>query len=161
MHCRRPLLHRRLPQRAAQAAEISYVIAVPNSEPIICAVIATALFGGELRLMPPEQGDLPVAEYVFEVKVPDGGDRPANDFERAAYITLFPNYPDTPDISTLDGPLSISQREKLAARLRTIKRVRRASLAFVVRADFSADGSNGFAASHQVPVYGTGERGNQ
>ena len=85
----------RLVDQAAHAARIAgagaYVIDVPSSERVVCAIIATALFGGELRLMPAEQPGLPCPEYVFEVKVPAGGDQIATDFERAAYVAVFPN----------------------------------------------------------------------
>jgi internalin A len=137
---------------ASQAARTSYVVRVPRPEPILCAVIATALFGGEIRMMPPERGELPTVPYVFEVTTAGVGDQPVNDFERAAYIASFPNDHETPDISTFDGPLDSHHRAKLAARLRTVKRVRRASLSFVVRSDFSADAYEHFGSTHQVPV---------
>ncbi|MBK8908176.1 MAG: TIR domain-containing protein [Rhodospirillales bacterium] len=142
--------------RAAQAAGVQYVVRVPTSELIICAVIATALFGGEIRLKPPKREDkhkgLPATDYVFEVARSSTGEQPIHDFERAAYLALFENDQGATDISTYDGPLSETDREMLAARLGTYKNVDRASLCLVVRADFSEDAYKLFGALHQVPV---------
>lgn len=138
--------------RASQPLSLSYTVGVPSSEAIICAVIATGLFGGQVRLKPLERGDLPAAEYVFEVHTAFLGDQPVGDFERAAYLALFENDATATDISTYDGPLHERDRERLAARLRTIQKIRRASLCFVVRADFSENGYQHFGATHRVPV---------
>ncbi len=138
--------------RASQPLSLSYTIGVPSSEAIICAVIATGLFGGQVRLKPLERGDLPAAEYVFEVHTAFLGDQPVGDFERAAYLALFENDATATDISTYDGPLHERDRERLAARLRSIQKVYRASLCFVVRADFSENGYQHFGATHRVPV---------
>ena len=48
--------------------------------------------------------------------------------------------------------MSPEQRDQLAARLRTITKVRRASLALVVHGLTRADGIQGFAVTHEVPV---------
>lgn len=128
------------------------MIDVPSSERVVCAIIATALFGGELRLMPAEQPGLPCPEYVFEVRVPAGGDQIATDFERAAYVAVFPNDRETTEISLDSGPLSPEQGARLAARLRTITKVRRASLALVVHGLARAEAVHGFAGAHEVPV---------
>jgi hypothetical protein len=146
----------RLVDRAAHVARgpgaSAYVIDVPSSERVVCAIIATALFGGELRLIPAEQPGLPRPEYVFEVRVPAGGDQIATDFERATYVAMFPNDRAATEISLDSGPLGPQERARLAACLRTITKVRRASMALVVHGLAPAEAVQGFAGAHQVPV---------
>ena len=90
---------------------------MPRTEAVIYAVIATALFGGELRLKPAEPPDLLRPEYVFEVHLPAGGQEVETDFERAAYVALFPNRRDSTSEVSLDaGSLDPEKREELIAR---------------------------------------------
>lgn len=137
---------------AAAPGACAYVLHVPRSEHVICAVIATALFGGELRLGPGGEQDLPYPEGVFEVKVPVGGDQIAADFERAAFVALFANDRTTMAIGLDAGPLTPEQRKALAARIRTIKKVRKRSMTLVVHGLARAEAGEGFANTHQVPV---------
>ncbi len=146
----------RLVNKAAHEARApefgNYVTAVPGNEHLISAIIATAVFGGELRLMAAEHPDLPRPEYVFDVPIPDGGDQIVADFQRAAYVAVFSNFSETPEIRLDDGPLKEQQIEDLAARFRTIRDIRRRSLALVVRGLNSPDGCREFASKHKVPV---------
>ncbi|MGQ0591767.1 MAG: SEFIR domain-containing protein [Gammaproteobacteria bacterium] len=148
----------RLVDEAARTARLGapgadrYVMHVPSDEQVICGIIATAVFGGELRLLPAEQPGLPRPEYAFEVKLPAGGDQIAADFERAAFAAVFPNDREAPEISLDSGPLDTARQKQLAARFRTIRHVRGASLALVVHGLVRAEGIQGFAASHEVPV---------
>lgn len=135
-----------------ESAASGYVLHVPWSEGILCAVIATALFGGELRLVPSDEPDLPCSEYVFEVKVPACGDQVAEDFERAVFAVVMANDADAPEVSKGSGRLEPRYSERLAARLRTIKDVHRRSLSLVVRGLTHADGCQGFGMTHRVPV---------
>ena len=141
----------RLVDRAALAAG-DYMFQVPSSERVICAIIATALFGGELRLLPAEEPGLPRPEYVFEVKVPAAGDQIVGSFERAVYVALFQNDRDAPHLSLDSEPLNDGQIKRLAARLGTIKHVRRGSLALVVHGIADRGASQPFANKHLVPV---------
>jgi hypothetical protein len=79
-------------REAAQRANVpaGYFVHVPRNESVIYAVIATALFGGELRVVSGQRTSLPSPEFVFEVRVPAGGDQREWDFERAAYQPCFP-----------------------------------------------------------------------
>lgn len=136
----------------AASGACAYVLHVPRSEHVICAVIATALFGGELRLEPGSERDLPAPEGVFEVKVPAGGDQIAADFERAAYVALFANDRTTTEVGLDAGPLTPDQRKALAARIRTIRNVRKRSMTLVVPSFTHADACEGFADTHRLPV---------
>lgn len=140
----------RLVDQAARSAP--KVMHVPSDEHIVCAIIATALFGGELRVKPAAEPGLPAPEYVYEVRVPASGDRIDTDFERAAYVALFPNDREATEIALDTGPLDEKQRKRLAARFRTIQKVHRASLALVVPGFVQAEAIQGFATTHAVPV---------
>lgn len=148
----------RVIDQAAYAAHITaapgnqYVIPVPTPEPLICAVIATALFGGELHLVTSEDPQVPSPEFAFTVQLPTGGDQIEEDFERAAYLAVFARDRYAPSDSLDDGPLNPDQRQRLAARLRTIQSTRRKCLTLVVRNVRSSNSYEGFATKHRVPI---------
>jgi len=126
---------------------------VPSGEPLVCAIIATALCGGELRLVAGEQPSVPRPEYVFEVRVPACGDQVATDFERAAFVALFQNDPEATEVALDSGPLKNHQRAKLAAHIGEIRHVRRCSMALVVYGGLAQTGHyRTFATEHQVPI---------
>ena len=130
-----------------------YVLRVPSSERIICAVIATALFGGELRLLPPEEETgLPRPEFVFEVRVPASGDYVVESFERAVYVALFPNDSTSTEVALDSGPLDRKLCAKLAAHFDDIKYVKRGGLALVIHGLRQTGPCAGFASQYQVPV---------
>lgn len=94
-------------QAVAQAqarGEKDHIRYVPINELFICAVIATAIFGGELHLKTAVPRGVRQPEYVFEVKVPAGGDQETEVFERAAYAAMLQNDRDTPGICLESGP---------------------------------------------------------
>ncbi|MBX3516760.1 MAG: TIR domain-containing protein [Rhodospirillales bacterium] len=130
----------------------SYVLRVPSSEHLICAVIATALFGGELRLTPAEEPGIPRPKYVFEVKPPAGGDQIIEDFDRAVFFALFPNDKRAIAISQGSGPLAGKDLADLLAELDDIRHVQRHSLALVVKGLPRAGPHETFATRHRVPV---------
>lgn len=149
----------RLVDQAAHAARATasggnpYVLQVPSSEHLICAVIATALFGGELRLTPAEEPGRPRPQYVFEVKPPAGGDEIIEDFERAVFFALFPNDKRSTEISQGSGPLESKDLADLAAELDDIRYVQRNSLALVVKGLPRTTGPHEtFATRNRVPV---------
>jgi hypothetical protein len=143
----------RLVDKAAHATAVGqHVLRVPSSERLVCAVIATALFGGELRVVADEHPELPSPEFVFDVKVFPGGGPVEEDFERAVYASVFANKRTTTEISLDNGPLNLKQRADLAAELDDIREVERASLALVVHGLAEAGPSQGFAIAHRVPV---------
>ncbi len=128
------------------------IVLVPSSENVICAIIATALFGGKLRLLPAEVSGLPYPEYVFEVKVPAAGDQIMESFERAVYVALFQNSRAV-NLTSLDSkPLNEQEIKALSARLRSIKNVERDCLALVIRGLADHRVSQPFADQYKVPV---------
>ncbi|MCM8623294.1 MAG: TIR domain-containing protein [Candidatus Accumulibacter sp.] len=139
-------------QAVRTASGGGYVLHVPRSERIVCAIISTALFGGEIRLVPSDEAELPVSEYVFEVKVAACGDQIVEEFERAAFTVVMANDRDAPEVSKSSGPLHPDHARRLAARLRSIRQVRRKSLSLVVHGLTQADACHGFATTYTVPV---------
>ena len=130
-----------------------YVIRVPRSESIICAIIATALFGGELRLLVDEQPELPRPEYVFEVMVPNAGELILESFERAMFTAIFSKNRQV-NLAELDSkPLTKEEKANLAARIRTIKHKRKAALALVIRSEIVDQATfQPVAERHKIPV---------
>ncbi|MGZ5600556.1 MAG: hypothetical protein ACXWFX_08165 [Methylobacter sp.] len=128
------------------------ILQVPRSENVICAIIATALFGGKLRLQPTEQSPLPGLEYVFEIQVPACGDHIQLGFERALYTVLFENAMDA-GVKALDNqPLSADELAALSSRLDEIKNVERDCLALIVHGYAGHDSVRPFAQQCQIPV---------
>jgi hypothetical protein len=128
------------------------ILQVPRSENVICAIIATALFGGTLRLQPSEQNHLPGLEYVFEIQVPASGDHIQLGFERALYTVLFENAMDA-GVKALDNqPLSVDEFEALGSRLDDIKHVERNCLALIIHGYASHDSARPFAQQYHIPV---------
>lgn len=141
----------RLVDNAAHEAG-NTMLQVPRSENVICAIIATALFGGKLRLQPTEQNHLPGLEYVFEIQVPASGDHAQLGFERALYTVLFGNAKDAVDKALDNQALSADEREALGSRLRDIKHVKRDCLALIIQGYASHDSAKAFAQHYQIPV---------
>ena len=133
-------------------ADGDFILRVPMTEPVIYAVITTAVFGGELRLVPAEQSDLPTSGCIYEVTLPAGGHEVEGEFERAAYLALFQNDRDAPTISLGEGRLDIDKREELYARLDNLREVDRSSFAFVVQGLSDSRPLQSFAEEHQAPI---------
>ena len=136
----------------ANSAAEGYLLRVPSNERIICAIIATALFGGELRLLPSERQGLPGPEYVFEVTVPAAGDRIEESFMRAVYAVLFQNVRSTTEFSLDSDPLNLDQVLEIEARLRTYQKVRKRSLALIVYGLEDSRPCESFAKKNLVPI---------
>ncbi|OAI15618.1 hypothetical protein A1359_09415 [Methylomonas lenta] len=140
----------RLVDRAAHEPG-NTILQVPRSENVICAIIATALFGGKLRLQSTEN-QLPSVEYVFEIQVPASGDHIQLSFERALYTVLFENAKDA-GVKALDNqPLTTVELEALGSRLDDIKQVERDCLALIIHGYASHDSARPFAQHYQIPV---------
>jgi hypothetical protein len=141
----------RLVNRAAHE-QGNLTLQVPRSENVICAIIATALFGGTLRLQPTEKNQLPSLEYVFEILVPANGDHLQLGFERAIYTALFENDKDAGDKALENTPLSVEELGALETRLDDIKNVERDCLALIIHGDANSDAAKPFAQQYQIPV---------
>jgi len=141
----------RLVNRAAHE-QGDLTLQVPRSENVICAIIATALFGGKLRLQPTEQNQLPSLEYVFEILVPANGDHLQLGFDRAIYTVLFENAKDAGVKALENTPLSVEELGKLATKLDDIKNVERDCLALIIHGYANSNVAKPFAQQYQIPV---------
>ena len=143
----------RAAEEQSSAAGQGYVLEVPTSERLICAVIATALFGGELHLRPStDQPDLPGPEYGFTIKLDAGSDHIESDFERAVYFALFSREAATTAITLDSRPLTDKQRAKLEVEVTHITKRRKRSLALVVSGVKTAAPFQNFASRNKIPV---------
>lgn len=130
----------------------AYVLRLARCERLICAVIANALFGGQLRFASNEGLGPPVPDYVFEVRVPESGDELEGAFLRAVYNVVFENDRGETKRSIGSGPLSKEESARLKARLNTYKNVTDDTVALVVRGLGDGYSVRDFADKHEVPV---------
>jgi hypothetical protein len=130
----------------------NHVLFVPRNEEIFCAIIATALFGGCLKILPDYESPLPKPEYVFEVYASAAGDFITPSFERAMYAAIYQNNGKV-DISTLDSKeLNEQEISYLNSRLHTIRAIGDQSLCLVVTAGISADRAVPVSDKFKVPT---------
>lgn len=151
----------RLVDQTAVAAGLSreggataHLLRVNAGEPVICAIIATAVFGGELHLIPSDDPAMPRAEHGFKVTLDPGSQVSESDFERAVYLELFDGAKGTRELSLDKRPLTEIERGRLAARIRDLRGTRRRSLVLVLAlaAPDAASMAEQFADHHGVPV---------
>jgi hypothetical protein len=149
----------RLVDQTARADQLTvgacdrYVVSIASNNQLICAIIVTAIFGGQLKLVPANPQGLPRPEAIFEVAPPNGGDWQTTVFERAAWLALFPNDARTPQVTLNDGPLDSTLAAALAGRINTIRNVELSSLALLIqRPESDTTAASRFAETYQVPV---------
>jgi hypothetical protein len=95
------------------------VVSVPTDANIVCAIVAMAVSGGELDLVPGKSETLPQAEYVFDVKAPESSDQLEADFAHLVYLKVFENDGDAQLSSVERGSdLLPDQWRKLMSKLR-------------------------------------------
>lgn len=129
-----------------------YLVKVPRDENIICAIIATALFGGELHLQLTDQIDLPDFEYAFQVTVPAVGDRLQLGLERAIYTALRQNKKGVLEAALDCQPLTPDELNDLLELLETIKEIEQRCLVLVVKAHSDFESSIMVANKYQIPM---------
>lgn len=130
----------------------NHVLFVPRNEEIFCAIIATALFGGCLKIMPDYASPLPKPKYVFEVYASAAGDFITPSFERAMYAAIYQNNRKI-DLSTLDSEeLNEQEISYLKKRLHTIRAIDDQNLCLVVTAGISADRVAPVSDKFKVPT---------
>jgi hypothetical protein len=151
---------------AAQAEAGDLVVPVPTSANIVCAIIAMAVAGGEIDLVPGETEKLPKAEFVFDVKAPESSDQEEADFALllCARVVLEDD-PEVVQISQRRGSGEVVTAEQyrrlasmLRARFETYREVNNKTVGIVIRAfepsrvDDVANACRQLAADHKVPV---------
>jgi hypothetical protein len=134
----------------ARVGQSDLVVRVASDERLVCAIIATALFGGELRLVASDTG-VPQPEAVFSVRAPSGGDWQTHVFDRAAYVALFPNSQFALSKGLDDSPLDAEMHAEIDSELNDRRNVERSSLALMVAIGAENQARN-FASIFKVPV---------
>lgn len=129
-----------------------HVIFVPRNEHIVCAIIATALFGGRLKIVPNYETLLPQPEFVFEIHAPGAGDYLTKSFERAMYVSIYQNNRKV-NISALDSQeLSPDETSDLKARLQSIREIDENNLCLIVTAGISANSAISVSNEYHIPT---------
>lgn len=138
-----------------------FTFSVKLTEPVICAVIATALFGGELHLSKGGNGE-PKPPYVFQIVYNGLFDQYGEDaFARAVYMEMKKNDENIVDIGLDSGPLTASQKEELRSLLKIrfnfIKNSEGVSgshcLALIVYGETWSVQCHKFASDHKIPIF--------
>lgn len=120
---------------------------------LYCAVLATVLCGGRLELAHAHHGRAPRPSHAYDIRVPGAGDHGPQVFEQALYQSLCSDGPNAPEDSTLDGPLTSTQRAQIKARIRTIRRKERHALTLVLHDASHQASADAFSQAHGVPVF--------
>jgi hypothetical protein len=120
---------------------------------LYCAVLATVLRGGRLELSHSPGGQAPRPSHAYDIRVPGAGDRGPQVFDQALFQTLCADSPNAPEDSTLDDPLTSTQRAQLKARIQTILRKERHSLTLVLHDALHQASADAFSRNHGVPVF--------
>lgn len=137
---------------ATISKQSGHVLYVPRNEHIICAIIATALFGGCLKLLPDYQTQLPQPEFSYEVYASNNGDYHTQSFERAMYVSIYQNNRKV-DLTALDSQ-SLNKQEiaDLESRLYTIREIKDSNLCLVISSGISADRAASVSDKFQIPT---------
>ncbi len=140
--------------RLVDAASLTsdHVVFVPRNEHIVCSIIATALFGGSLKILPDYDSPFPKPEYVFEINSPAAGDYVTESFERAMYVSIYQNNRKV-NLSGLDSKkLDQDEISDLIARLQSIREIDEQNLCLVVTAGITADRAVTVSNKYQIPT---------
>lgn len=128
-------------------------VELASDAPLICALVATARFGGELQLELSGTDGLPCPEHAYLVNRAPVADQPGYEFDRSVFRAVFAGGQEADEVSEGDGPLTEAQQEKLEARLRAIRKRQRKTLALIVRVCADRSPVCSFADTYQVPVF--------
>lgn len=119
---------------------------------MVCAVIATALFGGEIQVVLSDDDSYPVPKYTFKVKNQILDDYATDNFERAAYVAILCNSKNSTKLALDTGPLTNAERQQLQVKIDVIREYEKSPLTLILNGDFSKDACNQFANNYLVPV---------
>ncbi len=116
---------------AGQVAK-GWILPVATAEPMICGILASSFFGGELKLLATGDSDRARPRHVLVLDFSRLEDQLVPEFERHLSWVLLGNDRETTKNALKGGMLSDEEREKLAARIRTIRFRQRQALALVM-----------------------------
>lgn len=143
--------------RLVDVAQIKFhgqmAVELASDAPLICALVATARFGGKLQLELSGADGLPCPEHAYVVNRAPAADQPGYEFDRAVFRAVCAGTQEADEVSEGDGPLTEDQQEKLKARLRDIRQRQRKTLALIVRVCADRSPVCSFADAHQVPIF--------
>lgn len=126
---------------------------VPSeSVPLVCAVIATALFGGHLDIWRADDDAGKIPEYYFEIRAKPGSEHLRESLDRALYVELSRKFPDVMTTDLDAGPLTPKEQSRLRSAIRTIRKVKKSSLTLVIKGLSHASAPEYFVEKHKVPA---------
>ena len=142
--------------RLVPGLDHNYILKASNHEPVICALIAAVLDGGELHLSAGDRASHPRVKGIHHLdKLAPGTDRPASHFHRQVYNYVYRADAAGHEHNTLDAePLTDDETHQLEVRLfRRRYQTNPHSLAFVVPNVAEGGHYEAFASAHKVTVF--------
>lgn len=133
----------------------NYIVPVQIRQPLVCAVIATALFGGELTLVPDSKQGNPRPRYVYDIDPVAGEElRDLAGFERVFLFSAVPTNKDEEVNHYLDGVGVSSFEPKFGVKtfLNEYRGRLRKSISIIVDPCHSGVAEN-FSSEYSIPVF--------
>lgn len=135
------------------------LIESPNREPLTCAIIITALFGGKLELVSSDTLDhntgiyLPKPLHAYKLDAPSAGDHAMQALERTVFNQIVGGNRATDCENSLDNkPLSTDEHSDLTTQIEEIQVRQNHSLTLIINTNLQTLTCLEFAEKYRVPV---------
>jgi hypothetical protein len=137
------------PQRTARDHHLVEKVEVCNQ--LVCALIAAALFPGELGLEARENSEEPWPSHYHEIAIADS-DQFDTELHRAVYFALFPSRRETNEITQESLPLTEKQLGRMRVEIQALVDDEGKRLTLVAKGFASGERFEAFSAKHRLPV---------
>ena len=127
------------------------ILRVPYDRPLICAVIAAAVFGGSLELRRAEDTGEAEPRFVFKVGLKPGTEHQNLPLEREIYSEIFKRSGDAQESSQESKPLSRAERNRLTARIRKLRNQKKYCISLIVIDQVDSRQMSDVASRHDMP----------
>jgi hypothetical protein len=131
----------------------SKVVSINTGVSFLCAVIATTLFGGKILLRDADGSGCPRHEGTFHVDLAAAGDWSGFEIERAAYCAIYQVLESTDRVTLCSGQLGAAESGQLKARLKSLKKVDRISVALILSKPHATLNPTQFVQDYDVPLF--------
>lgn len=131
----------------------SKVVSINTGVSFLCAVIATALFGGKILLRDADGSGCPRHDGTFHVDLAAAGDWSGFEIERAAYCAIYQVSESTDRVTLCSGPLEKKESAQLRSRINTLQEVEEISVALVLSKPHATLNPTQFVQDYDVPLF--------
>lgn len=131
----------------------SKVVSINTGVSFLCAVIATTLFGGKILLRDADGSGCPRHDGTFHVDLAAAGDWSGFEIERAAYCAIYQASKSVDLVTLCSGPLGGKESADLKARINTLRKVKKISVALVLSKPHAPLNPTQFVQDYDVPLF--------